>query len=468
MRKANFMKIVRWNLRLSVVFTVLLFSLLMLQHVGFVKAEQCIPIEGLKWPKNYVGVYVAGGVGDAQRKQVLFALNVWYSAEKWFIDSFEGGRGTPYLLYLADQPGDNTITVSFFIGQNEPFAGRWLGGVYVTPSNTYVRGDIQINLPPDHAANPDDLEVESIILHELGHALGLGHSDIKEDAMYPIDNYPQSYGLPSTLDLLAVYQLSQSGNPADLGGSVCLTGSIPYGRPPWVQQNQNGQFTITFPIGPFDSSYVYEIAYIPTLTVGDTETYTVTLKCTGNLPMKLEVASAQTDFGQTLTPGESFPFVVDPGQSHSLTYQFATSAIGLGKHTINFRVGFRVLTTSGWAADLRYGSFSSSFQVNERPPPPTTSNPIIVFTQPTNQNQPVLSTPTTPSQPSYTLGPFLVVAALATIIIASIIVYPHLSEQKQRNGVRPPKRRRRTFCLNCGVELPARSNFCHKCGAAQT
>lgn len=91
---------------------------------------------------------------DIQRQQVLLALNIWYSAEQWFIDSYEVGTGAPYLFYLTDSPGDGVITVSFLIGQGLSFAGRALNFAYTVPGNAFVRGEIQINLPPDHASNP--------------------------------------------------------------------------------------------------------------------------------------------------------------------------------------------------------------------------------------------------------------------------------------------------------------------------
>jgi hypothetical protein len=61
-----------------------LLILLLVSFAGFcsksANAQQSIELTGFKWPRNYIGVYVASGVSDTQRKQVLFALNVWYSA----------------------------------------------------------------------------------------------------------------------------------------------------------------------------------------------------------------------------------------------------------------------------------------------------------------------------------------------------------------------------------------------------
>ncbi|MGA8858069.1 MAG: hypothetical protein WB643_13015 [Candidatus Bathyarchaeia archaeon] len=85
---------------LIIAFTLCLVGL----STSLVKAQDCISIEGFKWPRNYVGVYVTEGTNDVQKQQALLAMSVWFSAQNWFIDSYQNQQGTPYLLYLSDQP----------------------------------------------------------------------------------------------------------------------------------------------------------------------------------------------------------------------------------------------------------------------------------------------------------------------------------------------------------------------------
>lgn len=340
-----------------------LYLLVLNAHVAVsAQGQTCIPVLGQKWTKNYIGVYVAAGVSDIQRRQVLLALNVWYSAQQWFIDSFEAGVGSPYLFYLTDSPHDAAITVSFLIGQGLSFAGRTVNFTYTVPGNAFIMGEVQINLPPSRASNPDDLEVESVILHEFGHVLGLGHSDIQSDAMYAIDNYPQNYGLPSTLDLYAVYLLKQTPDPSSLGGSICLPSEIGYGVPPWVRQN-GSTISIVYPGGKFVSIYAYTFTASP-IAVGKIGVGQLFLKNAGQYPVRVVTLTAQTNSSQILIPDDPLPQELDPGISENFTFLLQGADTKFeGTHTIVFHVGFQTLATGGWLLQTDNRTLPGTYEV---------------------------------------------------------------------------------------------------------
>jgi len=96
-----------------------------------------------------------------------------------------------------------------------------LGGRIVPPS--------RVEISCDAASAGADILI-SIILHELGHALGLGHASFSEyngvrELMYEVLTSPMTY--PSTLDFYAIYQLFIRGYE---GGSVSLPDWLPYAQ----------------------------------------------------------------------------------------------------------------------------------------------------------------------------------------------------------------------------------------------
>ena len=124
----------------------------------------------------------------------------------------------------TDATGNQTVNILFATGAHGdgyPFGGP--GGVlahtfYPAPPNPEpIAGDMHFNDADtwNVGANTD---VFSVALHELGHALGLGHSDSPNDVMYPY------YKMVSTLssgDKAAVLTLyaAQTGTPASPTGS---------------------------------------------------------------------------------------------------------------------------------------------------------------------------------------------------------------------------------------------------------
>ncbi len=230
---------------------------------------------------------------------------------------------------------------------------------------------MQINLPPERANDPQDLFVESIILHELGHALGLGHAPMQQDAMYTaVDSFPQSYGLPSTLNLYALHQLSQAADMAGLGRSICLPSDIPYGLPPWVYKSGT-IVELRIPGARYVMADSGMILAPQSVVRGSPADFTDQVRNEGRYPLRLAVASAMADFGPPIQPKERLPLTIEPLRELELHYTLPVPGdVGSGEHTTTFNRVFQYLTVAGWSTERVERSFTISFDVSE-PGPPT-------------------------------------------------------------------------------------------------
>lgn len=168
------------------------------------KAERVQPCAGAVTQFGAVGQYVArigegwdgAGLGsaelkyvfssissklpaDAARAEILRALAAWSKVVK--VDFAAG----------TDSRGTATINILFASGSHgDPYAfdgaGRTLAHTFYpsAPNPEPLAGDMHFDEAESWNIG-NDVDLYSVALHELGHALGLGHSDIPGTVMYP-------------------------------------------------------------------------------------------------------------------------------------------------------------------------------------------------------------------------------------------------------------------------------------------
>jgi hypothetical protein len=165
---------------------------------------------------NYVFGDLTPKVPDTTTEsEILRALNTWSSVTNLI---FQSG---------SDPAGARTVTIKFATGSHGdqyPFAstsGVLAHTFYPVPVNPEsIAGDMHLNANENwHAGG--DVDIYSVVLHEAGHALGLGHTDSPGDVMYP---YYRKGMLLSAHDIAAVQALY--GKPANAVVPVAAPAAI--------------------------------------------------------------------------------------------------------------------------------------------------------------------------------------------------------------------------------------------------
>lgn len=184
------------------------------------------PIYGFSWPAHSIPVLIEPSQGNAARA-VMNAIATWNSAQQWFISTYTGGAGTPFVLYSTNSSSDSMITVTFNQTQTREDLGWTSTREFHDQQGIFrkVVVEISIDLAWQDGKALSNSQLQTLVTHELGHALGLGHTTFSASDLM---NHVPKVMFPSTLNLYAVYLLSKSTSVNNLPQSPI---SLPQGTP---------------------------------------------------------------------------------------------------------------------------------------------------------------------------------------------------------------------------------------------
>jgi hypothetical protein len=185
-----------------------------------------------RWNRFTIPVEIDTG-NQTLHNLALQALDTWNAAQDWFHDTYDP-KGSFY-KFQVDRNGLVTIgfgTVYDYVNNSPtPIPCSDCSGIANSEYERGIMKRVEITVSTSSFLGGrafSEAGILAVIMHELGHALGLGHTSVTDDLMYKsADSYATpSYSVyPSTLDLFGVITLAKGSR---IPTGVTLPDAVPY------------------------------------------------------------------------------------------------------------------------------------------------------------------------------------------------------------------------------------------------
>jgi hypothetical protein len=179
------------------------------------------PMLGVSWDRHELYVHIPSSPSWAH-SAIDAAIDDWNNAQLWFIHTyFPNQNGTEFSLVGVEKNTKPQVTIVYVADSGQV----WSGSTEI-PAAGMISNETML-LVLSRLQTPDDLT--QVMEHELGHVLGLDHTQILTDLMSASQDAYTGGELshPSTLNLYGVYLLGR-GCTFTAGDAVTLPAQIPY------------------------------------------------------------------------------------------------------------------------------------------------------------------------------------------------------------------------------------------------
>ena len=190
------------------------------------------PAEGFSWPSATIPVFV-GPAPSNVIADVDKAMLQWDYSQSWFQSSY-GLQQRPIFSLVPSDESASTVKVTFNQTQTSSNWG-WSNYRYFyngAGEFTSATCSVSIVLTLSDGTPLNDVAMQDIAEHELGHCLGLWHTAQSSDLMNHFSGSFDVARYPSTLNLYALYQLSGAHQVDQVASYYTLPGSMGYALSP--------------------------------------------------------------------------------------------------------------------------------------------------------------------------------------------------------------------------------------------